>query len=390
MPSPSTFIESAGPRDAIVVRDVASRRDIDQFVTLPWSLYANDPQWVPPLLVEVKEFINPKKHPFYHHGAATPLVAYRGEKAVGRILVSDDPHYNEAHGTNLGCFGLFESVDDPKVAASLLDAAANWLRARGRTAILGPIDYSTNYQCGLLIDGFDTPPRVLMNHNPPFYARLLEAWGLTKAKDLYSWWFDDSNDMITRWKRKTDWLARRGKIVIRSFQTKDFEAEVRRCCDVYCEAYEHNWGFVRLTHEEFHYFAEQLRRVAVPEQVLIAEFDGQPVGFAVTLPDVNEAIRPLNGRLTKWGLPIGLARLLYRLPRVRTARMMILVVLQGFRRRGISELLILNTLAYGKSKLHYTTAELGWTLEDNHLINRTIEAVGGKRYKTHRIYERAI
>jgi len=380
----------AGVGGLLEIREVRTRRDLSRFIRVPWPLYAGDPNWVPPLVVEVKEFLNPKKHPFYRHGAATTFLALRGGQAVGRILASDDPLYNAAYGTNVGCFGMFESVDEPAVAHALLDAAAGWLRRRGRTSIMGPVNYSTNYPVGLLIDGFDTPPRVLMNHNPPYYAALLESWGLSKVKDLYSWWFVDPHDMVTRWRRRAERLAPRGGVVVRPFDMKDFDAEVKRCLTVYNGARTENWGFVKLTDAEFHYFARQLARLAIPELVLLAEVDGQPVGFSITLPDINEAIAPLDGRLTTWGLPIGLARFFYRLPRVKTARMLVLDLLAEHRRRGISELLILRTLDYGKNTIGYTGAELGWTLEDNRLINRTIEAVGARRYKTYRIYEKPL
>jgi GNAT superfamily N-acetyltransferase len=374
----------------VEIREVVSRRDLDQFIRLPWRIYTHDPNWVPRLIVEVKEFLDPKRHPFYLHGTATKFLALRGGEAVGRILVSDDPSFNAFQGANLGCFGMFESVDDPLVAAALLDAAAGWVKAKGRTAIRGPIDYSTNYPCGLLVEGFDTPPRALMNHNPPYYASLLEGCGLAKIKDLLEWWFVDTCDMGAQWKRKADWLARRGGIKIRAFRKKDFRAEVRRCNAVYTAATAKHWGFVPLSDAEFGHLAKQLATITDPQQVLLAEVDGKPVGFSITLPDLNEAIRPLNGRLTTFGLPIGLARFLFRIRRIKTARMMVLVVLEEYRRRGVAELLILHTLDYGKNVLHYTGAELSWTLEDNELISRTIEAVGAKRYKRYRIYEKPL
>jgi GNAT superfamily N-acetyltransferase len=369
------------------IREVTSRRDLRQFIRLPWAIYADDPHWVPSLLIDVKEFLDPKRHPFYLHGAAAQFLAFDGDSPVGRILVSDDPRYNEQHNTNVGSFGMFECIDDPKTAHALLDAAAAWLRARGRTSMMGPMDYSTNYACGLLVDGFDTPPRVMMNHNPHYYAGLLESWGLAKAKDLYAWWFVDPYDLVTKWQRRADWLARRGGVTIRPFAKKDFHSEVQRCYEVYNDAQKDHWGFVDLTNAEFVYLAKRLTRFGVPEQVLLAEIQDKLVGFSVTLPDVNEAIRPLNGRLTTLGLPIGWIRLLYRLPRVKTARMTVLVLMESYRRRGISELLILETLDYGKNVLGYTGAELSWTLEDNDLVNRTVERVGARRYKTYRIYE---
>ncbi len=375
---------------SVGVRRVETRRELAQFIRLPWRIYAGDPQWVPPLNVEVREFLDRDRHPFYLHGDASQFLATRDGQPVGRVLVSDDPNYNRFHGTNAGCFGMFESLDDVEVAHALLDAAAGWLRARGRGSILGPIDYSTNYTCGLLVEGFDTPPRIMMNHNPPYYARLLESWGLAKAKDLYAWWFVDSHDILSQWQRRANWLAKRGAVSIRAFRTDDFDAEVQRCSEVYDAAYEDNWGFVPLSPAEFTHFARRMAKFAVTDQVLIAEVDGKPVGFSVTLPDLNEAIRPLKGRLTTLGLPIGLVRLAWRARRIKTARMLVLVVLEGYRRRGVSEMLILRTLDYGKNVLRYTGAELGWTLEDNHLINRAIGAVGAQRYKTYRIYERGL
>jgi GNAT superfamily N-acetyltransferase len=375
---------------SVEVHEVTTRRALDTFLRVPWAIYRDDPHWVPPLLVGVKEFLNPKRHPFYLHGAAAQYVAFQGGAAVGRILVSDDPRYNQQHQTNVGCFGMFECIDDAPTAHALLDAAAGWLRARGRTSIMGPIDYSTNYSCGLLVDGFDTPPRVTMNHNRPYYAALLESWGLVKVKDLCAWWFVDPYDLAAKWQRRADWLARRGKVAIRPFSRKDFQAEVQRCYQVYNDAQKDHWGFVDLTTEEFAYLAKRLARLGAAEQTLLAEVEGKLVGFSVTLPDVNEAIRPLNGRLTRFGLPLGLARLVYRMGRIRTARMAVLVLLEAYRRRGISELLILETLDYGKNRVGYTAAELGWTLDDDELVNRTVEHVGGRCYKTYRIYQKPI
>jgi GNAT superfamily N-acetyltransferase len=376
--------------DPVEVVEVTTRSDLERFVNMPWRIYSADPHWVPPLKVDVKEFVDRRKHPFYRHGAATEFLALRRGIALGRILASEDPRYNEQNGSSVGCFGMFECVEEQEVAHALLDAASRWLRARGCTVIRGPIDYSTNYPCGLLVEGFQTPPRILMNHNPPYYAGLLESWGLGKARDLYAWWFVDPYDMIAKWRRRADWLTRRGGVTIRPFSKKHFDADLKRCHRIYSDAQKDHWGFVELTEAEFHYLARRLAKIGVPEQILLAEVKGEPIGFSVTLPDVHEAIRPLNGRLTSFGLPIGLVRLMCRLPRVKTARMAILVLLEGYRRRGIAERLILETLDYGKNVIGYTGAELSWTLEDNELVNRTIERVGAERYKTYRVYEKPI
>lgn len=386
----STEAKAAEKAPTIEIRQVRTRRDQNEFVDLPWRIYSDDPHWVPPLKREVKAFLDRKRHPFYKHGDAVQFLAIVNGRTVGRLLVSDDPRYNAEHRTNLGCFGMFESIDDQAVTDALLAAGAEWLRARGRTEILGPIDYSTNYPCGLLIDGFDTPPRIMMNHQPPYYARLLEGWGLSKAKDLYAWWFDDSENMLEQWRGKIDKFAKRFGVTVRPLNGDDFDAEVARCKTVYNEAWEKSWGFVKMTDAEFEHLARDLKRMAELDLILLAEVEGRPVGLSITLPDIHEAIKPLDGRLTTFGLPIGLGRLLYNMRRIKTARMAVLGVVEGYRRRGIAEMLILGTLDYGKNVLKYTGAELGWTLEDNDLINRTVERVGGKRYKTYRLYEKKI
>ncbi|MDZ7620217.1 MAG: GNAT family N-acetyltransferase [Patescibacteria group bacterium] len=378
------------PAGRLEVRVVQSRRDIKAFCRLPWAIYADDPQWVPPMLAEVGEFLDRRKHPFYRHGDAIQLLATRDGQPVGRLLVSDDPNYNEQHEANVGCFGMFECFNDVETAHALLKAGADWLLGRGRTSILGPIDYSTNYPCGLLIDGFDTPPRFMMNHHRPYYRHLLESWGLRKTKDLYAWWFTDPLNLVERWRDKAERLARRSGVTVRPFRHRHFLEDLEHCLAVYNAAQQRNWGVVGLTGEELRYMAGRLKKIAQEQQVLLVEREGQVIGFSVTVPDYNEATRPLNGRLTSWGVPIGAARALWRARSIKTARMLVLHLLEGHRRRGLSELLILRTLDYGKNVLGYTGAELSWTLEDNTLINSAIATVGAQRYKTYRIFEKEL
>ncbi|MBI3465091.1 MAG: hypothetical protein HY000_18845 [Planctomycetes bacterium] len=292
------------------------------------------------------------------------MLAWRDGQPVGRIMVSDDPRYHAIHSDNVGCFGMFESIDEPAVAHALLNAAAQWLTARGRTAIRGPIDYSMSYPVGLLIEGFDTPPRVMMNHHPAYYAALLESCGLTKAKDLYAWWFVDSDQMLDKWRRREERFRAKSGITIRPFNKRNFDADVQACMGVYRDAWEKNWGFVPMSDAECEQFAGHLRTLAAPELILLAEHHGKAIGIALTLPDFNEALRPLNGRLTTWGLPIGLVRFLYRIKRVKTGRLVALGVLEPYRRRGVCESLILHTLEAGKHRFGLTGAELSWTLED--------------------------
>lgn len=369
---------------------VESRAQRERFVRLPWSIYHNDPVWTPPLLMERRKFINPRKHPFYQFGTAVQYLATLAGRDVGRIMVSNDPHLlRQQPEINAGFFGLFESIDDPAVTAALLDAARVWVRERGRTELWGPIDYSTNYACGLLIDGFDTPPRLTMNHNPAYYEQLLVGQGMVKLKDLYAWWME-RNPEIERWRPRVEKMAARSRVTLRPLNTKRIRDEVLLCKEIYHQAWQDNWAFVPMTDAEYLDMAHDIVAYGKPELLLMAEIDGKPIGFSMSMPDVNEALIPLDGRIFNWGLPLGYLKFLRALRKVRSARMLILGVLPQFRRRGIAEMLILRTFDVGFNQLGYTGAELSWTLEDNELINRTIAAVGGKRYKTYRIYQQEI
>jgi len=359
-----------------------------EFIDFPKRLHRDDPHWIAPLDLQVKQFLDQKRHPFYDHGEAEAFLAIRNGKTVGRILASDDSRYNMAHGSNVGCFGLLDTIDDQSTCRCLLDSATRWLMARGRTELLGPIDYSTNYPSGLLIDGYGTPPSVMMNHHPEYYQSLLSSCGLTKAKDLYAWWFDRENQMDAVWQQRVAKLAGRYRVQVRPISFKHFDEEIARCKTIYNESFEENWGFVRMTDAEFDHLAKDLKQMAVPELIQLAEVDGRPVGLSITLPNLNEAIQPLGGRLTTAGIPIGLLRLAYRLKRVKTGRLAVLGVVPGYRRRGVAESLIQQTFDTGFGNLGYQGAELGWTLEDNVMVNRMIERVGGRRYKTYRIYRK--
>jgi GNAT superfamily N-acetyltransferase len=376
----------SGASPELHVSEIGAGRDLDDFVTLPWRIYADDPAWVPPLRREVRAFLDRRHHPFYRHGAAKTFLARRGNDVVGRILASDDPHYNERYGTNVGMFGMFESVDEPEVACALLDAAAGWLRERGRTGILGPIEYSTNYTCGLLVDGFETPPRLLMNHNPPYYRRLLEGYGLRPVKELYAWWIDRPPD-LRPWLARAERIARRG-VRLRAIRKKDLDAEVERAKAIYNQAWYDNWGSVPMTDAEFQDLGRHLAEIADENLLVMAEADGRPVGFSLALPDANEAFRRVgDGRIVRWGfVPIGLVRLLIGLRRITTFRYFALGVLPGFQGRGIAEAMVLRTIDQAL-KAGYTGCEMGWTLDDNDRVNRAIAAVGAKRYKTYLIYE---
>jgi len=373
----------------IEVTQVASAAERTAFIKFPWRIYEEDPVWVPPLIIERKEFLDRDKHPFFRHGDAALFLAQRDGEIVGRIMASDDPHYNALHQSNVGCFGLFESIDDPAVASALFERAADWLRARGRSEIMGPIDYSTNYVCGLLVRGFEHPPMILTAHNPPYYADLIEAWGFTKAMDLYAWWFADPARAEKRLRRLASALKNRQLPNIRPVNLKEIGDESRRLRELYNEAWQNNWGYVPFTPEEFDYITKELKPLVIPDLTLIAEVEGQPAGFILCVPDLNDALRHVNGRLTRFGLPIGLAKLLYHKSRLRRMRLVALGVAPKFRRSGVAEMLVLRVIENGMLKRGYF-GECSLTLEDNHMINRFMEAIGADPYKTYRIYRRAI
>lgn len=377
-------------KEAVVISEVATRADRAAFLKFPWSIYADDPVWVPPLLIERKAFLDQKKHPFFEHGAATLFLARRGGRIVGRIMVSDDPNYNALHGTNVGCFGLFESIDDRDVAAALFDAAAKWLRARGRNEIMGPIDYSTNYVCGLLVDGFEHPPTILTSHNPRYYPALFESCGFGKTKDFYAWWLADRNQAVSRLTQFAARQKRRETATIRPADLSKINEESRRLREVYNQAWEKNWGFVPFTPNEFAHMTKELKPIVEPDFALIAEVDGKPAGFILCVPDINVAIRHANGRLTRFGLPIGLAKLLYYKRRIKTVRLVALGVVSKYRRHGIAEMLVLRAIEGVMIKRGFAAGECSLVLEDNVMMNRFLAAIGAEKYKTYRIYQRRI
>jgi len=288
----------------------------------------------------------------------------------------------------VGCFGLFDCIEDGDVASALFDAAANWLRARGRNEMMGPIDYSTNYVCGLLIDGFQHPPTLLTAHNPPYYRELIEGCDFVKVKDWYGWWFSEFPEPAQRLRKIA--AARAGKLCvsIRPIDLQNMVAEADRIRTIYNQAWQKNWGFVPFSKAEAEHLTKEMKPLLLREGVLIAEIRDEPVGFVIGVPDINVALRQINGRLTRFGLPIGLVRLLYHRTKIRTGRLIALGVVEKYRRAAIAEMLVLQLM--DEAFKRGFTGELSMTLEDNVMINRFIEAMGASKYKTYRIYGRSL
>ncbi|RKH80003.1 N-acetyltransferase [Corallococcus sp. AB032C] len=373
----------------VQVTPVRGAADRTAFIRLPYSLYRDDPNWVPPLEMERRDFLDPKKNPFFDYAEVELFLARRGQDVVGRVAAIKNPRHMEFHGTKEGFFGLFECVNDAGVARGLLDAASAWLKARGIDTVLGPANFSSNQDWGLLVEGYESPPALMMPYNPAYYAGLLETCGFTKAKDLFAFELSASTPPPEKVARIAEKIRQREGVTVRAVNLKDFPAEVARIKQIYNAAWEKNWGFIPFTDREFEHMAKEMKAIVRPELVLIAEVKGEPVAFSMTLPDANEAFKAANGRLTTFGLPIGLVKLVLASRKLKRLRLLTLGIKEGYRRRGLDAILYLDTLRNAK-ELGYTGGEISWTLEDNHLVNRAIESMGGQRSKTYRVFQRPV
>ena len=369
----------------IRVVPVEGRCALQRFLTLPWRIYHNDPVWVPPLLFEQKKLLNRRKHPFHQHAAVQYFLAWSGNELVGRIAAIVNHQYVNFHNEATGFFGFFESIDDPRVATELLKAAEWWAAEHNMTQIRGPMSFSTNEECGLLTEGFHFPPAIMMPYNPAYYAPLIESAGYSKSKDLLAYLLDGRIPPPARLVRGVVRLQKGQDVAIRPINLKHLQKELDAIYEIYHSAWERNWGFTPMTKAEFDSFAEQLRWVANPHLCLMAEVQGEPVGFALALPDYNQALRYVNGRL----LPFGICKLLWYYRKIDSARVLILGLKPGFRRLGIDALLYLR-LWQEAPKEGYLLVECSWILEDNWPMRRALERMGANITKTYRIYEKTL
>jgi len=366
---------------------VGNRADMRRFIRFPWRLYANDPHWVAPLLLERRQFFDERRNPFFRHAEAQYFLARRDEEIVGTIAAAVDQNYVDFQKQPIGYFGFLEMIDDAEVAGALLDAAASWLRARGMQIMRGPHNFTTNHEVGLLIDGFDHDPVVLTTYNPPYYQRLCEQAGLQKAKDLYAYWLDAGSTAPPGLVEAAERVRERAQVRITKMNLRDYRNEARRVQKIYNQAWSGNWGFVPVTDEEIEEMARGLRLLADPDLVLFAWVEGEPepVGFVVCLPDINRALKPLRGHL----FPFGWLRLLLARRHIHFVRIFTLGVLPDHHPLGIGALLYLETWQAGVRK-GYTAGEMSWILEDNGPMNAAMQMVNARVYKTWRIYDRAL
>ncbi len=366
------------------VEPVSDRRGFRQFIDYAYTRNAADPHWAPPLRLAEAERLTAKKNPFFAHADVELLLARRGDDIVGRIAAIDDRLHNETHRDNTLMFGFFEAAD-AEAARALFAATDASARARGRARVRGPINPSLNESAGLLIDGFDSDPMLMMPHNPKEYAGFIEAAGYRKAKDLFAWLYDldlETPPVIVKLAQR---LRETSGIVVRPLKLAEFQREVERIRLIYCSAWERNWGFVAPTPEEFRRLASELKPIFDPRCAVYAELNGEPIACAVAIPDINQALKGTNGRL----FPQGLVRLLLRRRYIDQMRLLLLGVSERARSLGVYPLLLFELHRQVRGG-PYRRCEFSWVLEDNRDINQPAEMAGARRYKTYRIYEKAL
>ena len=372
---------------------VQSAADRMRFIRFPWQVYRGpqrDPNWVPPLLGERKAYFDPARGPYYRHADVQLFLAWRGAALVGTIAAHINHLHNRTHDEHIGFFGFFEVLDDAEAAQALLAAAAEWVRERGYQAIRGPMNFSINDECGLLIEGFDDMPAAMMTYNPPRYVEYVERAGFQKTIDLYAWIvsagaFDSGRDARGRpskLARVASSVIQKTDITFRQPDMGDFAAEVERAWKIYNAAWAQNWGAIPMTHPEFQHLTSSFKPFLDPNLMLFAEIAGRPVGMLIAIPDINYPLLHMNGRL--W--PFGWAQFLWYKGQIRRLRVIVMGVLPEYRLRGIDAVLYQQVKEQGIRR-GYTRAEMSWILETNDVMNNTIAMLGGRRYKTYRIYD---
>lgn len=373
----------------VTVTPVRGRSDTTAFIRFPYTVYRDDQLWVAPLEREQRAFLDPRRNPFYDVGTVQLFLARRGRTVVGRIAAVIDSRFHDRHDPKCGQFGLFECFDDTEAAAALFDTAADWLGERGLNRMLGPLSFSTNDECGVLVEGYDRPPTMLMPHNPPYYPTLLTDCGFTKAKDLLSWRVpmpgDGEPPALVR--RVADRALNAPDVRVRSLDPDRFDADMAVVKDIYNDAWSENYASVPMTDREFDRAVRQLKPLLKPELLQIVEIGGEPVAFHLCLLDGNQALGAIRGRLTSYGLPIGLVRVTLAGRRINRTRAVTAGIKKAHRNRGLTAAM-LTQAQRAAFRLGYTETELSWILEDNKDANHYAEAAGGILFRIHRLYER--
>ena len=371
--------------DNVIVRPTRTKRDEKLFIKFQWKVYEGNPYWVPPLLMDRRKLIDRKNNPFYRHAEMELFLAERDGYVVGRIGAIVNDNHNKEHNEKRGFFGFFECHDDQAVANALFDNARQWLFARGMSAMRGPASPSVNDEFGLLIEGYDKSPVNLMPYNPPYYQRLIENYGFAKAKDLFAYHVRKEKVFSEKLVRVSEMVKKKESVVFRSLNFKDFDREIEIIRNLYSRGWSRNWGSVPMTKEEFDYVAKDLKQIVNPDLVIIAEVRGVPIGFALSLPDLNMVLKE-----NKHGYFIpGVIRLLLHKKRINFLRIIILGVIPEYLNSGIGGALFYETGRRGVDR-GYPQGEASWVLEDNVMMIRGAELMGGDRYKRYRVYDLAL
>jgi GNAT superfamily N-acetyltransferase len=379
----------------IDIRRVTSRQDLEDFIRFPFRLYRDDPNWVSPLLSERRSFLSPQHNPFFDHADVALWLAFHHGEVVGTISSHIDHQHNQVHEQKVGMFGFFDTVNDYAVAEALLSTAQGWVKAKEMDVLRGPLSFSQNHEAGMLIDGDPGPPVLMMPYNPPHYNEFVQKFGLSKAMDLYAYIADlaqfhgDPSGLPEKLPRVANKAKERAGIVTRHPNLKAFDEELQRAKLVYNQAWEKNWGFVPMTDAEVNKLAGDLKQFIDPKLVILVEEGDRTVGISLCVPDINQVLKHLHGRL----FPIGWIKALWYARRVKACRLILMGVMEEFRGRGIEAILMYETV---KSAIEngYTDIEFSWILENNDVMNLIIakigEPYGTRRYRTYRIYQKSI
>ncbi|MBX3412096.1 MAG: hypothetical protein KF708_05205 [Pirellulales bacterium] len=371
---------------AVELVRVASRDDLERFIHLPWTLYPHDSLWVPPLKSEMRRLLTPGRHPFWEFAERELFLAVRGGKAVGRIAAIVDRKYNDFHREQMGIWGFFECAQDSAAAEALFSAAVQWTRSKGMTFLRGPLNPSTNYEVGMLLEGFHLPPMIMMPWNPPYYLELVAENGFVKEKDLHSMLLTHEALASTRIEKLATRIRRNNNVTLRKGVRNQFDRELAIIREIYLESWSNNWGFVPMSEAEFDEMGKQLRRLLEPDFVLFVYYEDDPAGMVVILPDFNPLLKKLNGKI---GLT-GIFKYLYYSRRLTGLRGILFGIKQKYQRLGLPALYFEHLNTYLRDQQQYREFELGWNLEDNENINQFEFAVGANIYKKYRIFRKAL
>jgi hypothetical protein len=365
---------------------VKTKSELKDFIDLPWKIYAAYPKWVPPLKKDVLRLLDPARHPFWESAERDLFLARRGSETVGRIAGVIDHHYNQYSGEKMGIWGFFECADDPEAAAALFSSVETWVRQKGMTFLRGPLSPSTNYEVGLLIEGFDYPPAVEMPYHPPYYSRLAEACGLAKEKDLLAFLIEGDYRLPEWMENLAQRIAQKKSIHIRRFNPKEESAEFDLIREIYNDGWSGNWCFAPLSVHEMRDIQKNVMQFEDTDLAFFIYYENEPAAVCVIFPDMNPLLKRLNGRIGVMGL---LKVLLYR-REIKGLRLLMFGIKDKYRQMGMPLLAFHHLYEVVRGKKKYRYMELGWTLEDNEAINALIEEAGAKPYKRYRIFRKSL